>query len=512
MSDLGGYPPPIPPVPPPPEPTPPPAPAQIPLWVVGVAGAVALAMVGALAFALFGSNGGSSSSPDAAAPSSPGPSYPAHWDHRILPEVRIAERQRGLSFRHPVPVRFLSPPAFRKSLQQDDEVTADDRRKLRQETALLRAFGLVSGKVDLLKAVNDFGGSAVLAYYSFADQRITVRGTTITPSTKATLVHELTHALQDQYFHVGARTKALDKQKEQRDTLGTVLHAIIEGDAERVEHAYGSALPPRQRRALVAAQQREASQARKGLSTVPPFVIALETSPYDLGEGLVRVVAEHGGNAAVGRLFRRPPTHDVALLDPLRFVSGRSRTVPVPRPALPTGAKKFDSGEFGALTWYLMLAARLPALQALRAADGWGGDSYVAYQDRGQTCARADFRGRTPADTAVMEDGLRQWLAAAPGAPDVVSRQGAVVRLESCDPGTAGQAVPGDFESALALDATRTLIGVTLMHSGASVGAARCIAGGLVQTYSVAQLTDPTFGADDPAVQSRIQQIAAGCR
>lgn len=50
------------------------------------------------------------------------------------------------------------------------------------------------------------------------------------------------------------------------------------------------------------------------------------------------------------------------------------------------------------------------------------------------------------------------------------------------------------------------------MNSGATVPVSRCMADRLVATYSVAQLTDPTFGRGDPAFSARIQQIAADCR
>jgi hypothetical protein len=51
-----------------------------------------------------------------------------------------------------------------------------------------------------------------------------------------------------------------------------------------------------------------------------------------------------------------------------------------------------------------------------------------------------------------------------------------------------------------------------LLRSGAPKATARCLAGRLVQTYTTAQLSDPTFGKDDPTVQAQIQQLAADCR
>ena len=61
-----------------------------------------------------------------------------------------------------------------------------------------------------------------------------------------------------------------------------------------------------------------------------------------------------------------------------------------------------------------MLAQQLPVDEALRVADGWGGDAMVGYRKDGQQCVRAAFAGRTPADTSAIADGLQTWVAAQP--------------------------------------------------------------------------------------------------
>ena len=81
-----------------------------------------------------------------------------------------------------------------------EEAHRPDHRDIRRYTSLLRALGLVTGKVDLLGATNEANGAGTLAYYSFEDKQITIRGQRLTPAVRSTLVHELTHALQDQHF------------------------------------------------------------------------------------------------------------------------------------------------------------------------------------------------------------------------------------------------------------------------------------------------------------------------
>lgn len=128
-----------------------------------------------------------------------GPSHPKNWDARVQPFADIVEDERGLTFEHPVEVRFLSDKAFEKTVRADrSKLDKDDEREIEELTSLYRAFGLISGDVDLFDAVDDATGSGTLAYYSFEDEAITVRGKTLARATHATLVHELTHALQDQ--------------------------------------------------------------------------------------------------------------------------------------------------------------------------------------------------------------------------------------------------------------------------------------------------------------------------
>jgi hypothetical protein len=437
--------------------------------------------------------------------------FPTHWDKRIAPLARITAKQRGLDFVHPVPVRFLSRKAFAKAVTRDsDDLTTKDRAELADTTGVLRAFGLVSGDVDLFKSVNRFSGGGVLAFYSYRSQRITVRGHVLTPAVKSTLVHELTHVLQDQNFQIGLRLERLSNHG--RDTASSVLRALTEGDARRVQTRYRASLPAPKRAALDASQRRESDAARKRVKAVPPALVSFLTAPYTLGEAMVQTVAARGGNAAVDRLFEHPPVHEIMLIDPFRLLSDRTGARQVARPALGHGEKKIDVGEVGALTWYFMLGERLPLTEALSAVDGWGGDSYVSYRARGTSCVRAAYVGRTATDTDRMYAALRTWVASGSSTTASVRRSGATLRFRTCDPGGRAVASADTTGQAMTLAATRVGIALGVARSGVPLGPARCIAGRLVDDYPVSELRDPSFGVDDPAIQADIRQIALDCR
>lgn len=498
MSGLGS-PPPQPPVPPPASQSP----ATVSRWVILLV-LVLIVAGGAFAARLLISSS-----------QHHGPTYPASWDRRVAPYAKIAEKERGLLFEHPVAVRFLPPAKFEKTVTTDDkDLDAQDRKDIKQFTGLMRAFGLLSGNVDLFKSINEFQGAGVLAYYSFEDKRITIRGNTVTPAIRSTLVHELTHVLQDQHFDIGARTEKLSKEGEKGEstTEESLLDSIVEGDAERVETLYRDSLPAKQRRALDKGRNDEIDQAAPRIAKVPKVVVTMLTSPYTLGESLVQAVAADGGNKAVDKLLRHSPTHESSLLDPFLVLSGKTGAAEVDVPKLEDGEKKFDSGELGVLTWYFMLAERLPLREALAASDGWGGDAYVAFERGDKSCARLDYAGKTSQDTTRMFGDLRRWAAAAPGSPAHVSRHGSLVRLESCDPGTTARGGKDASGDAVSLVMTRTYLGIGLMKAGAQIKVAHCLAERLVDEYPVSKLNDPKFGADDPSVKARVQQLALGCR
>ncbi|HEU4811371.1 MAG TPA: hypothetical protein VFT00_04460, partial [Nocardioides sp.] len=293
--------------------------SALPVWMLVLIAALVLALTGAVV--LIVTNEGTAKATR---------SYPDHWDSRIAPYVKIAEKERGLTFLHPVEVRFLPAAEYEKDMRIDEEeLDEEDRAEFEQFAGLLRALGLITGDVDIFDAMNDFYGSGTLAYYSFKDERITVRGETVTPAVRATLVHELTHVLQDQHFRVGDKLKELSKESEdgERTSAGDVLDAIVEGDAERIEDLYRDSLTAKQRKALDAARDEETDQARKQLKQIPKVLLTMLSSPYTLGQGLVETVAADGGNGAVDDLFYDAPTHETSLLDPLEVLAGDTDAV-----------------------------------------------------------------------------------------------------------------------------------------------------------------------------------------
>src|SRR5205814_9830532 len=131
------------------------------------------------------------------------------------------------------------------------------------------------------------------------------------------------------------------------------------------------------------------------------------------------------------------PATDEHLLDPPKVASDEA-ALHVDEPSLPDGVSKddqVDDGDFGELTLLIVLAERIDPFVALQAADGWGGDAYVAYQQSGKTCMRMNVQGDTATDDDELHSAFDQWVAAMPAGAASVSVQNGILQLQACDPG-----------------------------------------------------------------------------
>ena len=238
---------------------------------VGLAMAAALALVGASAVA-------------GAVVFDGGPIYPERWDPRVAEIARFVEEERGHTYRHPVRVYFLAPDRYREIAGggPDEAAPTDEEREYSENTvAEYRALGLMEGDPDLLAANETMQDSGTLAFYSPEDDVVNVRGTDITPAMRVTLAHELTHALQDQYFDLSPIGDAATA-----DESGAA-RAIVEGDAVSVEDAYVAAMSDEDRADYERESSSDSDAADTDLGDVPAVLQVLFGSYYAVGNAFV---------------------------------------------------------------------------------------------------------------------------------------------------------------------------------------------------------------------------------
>ncbi len=403
------------------------------------------------------------------------PKQPADWDPRVADLVEFVQNERGLLYDHPVPIDFLTEQQYSDRVADRDKLTDEDVAQLEQVEGEMRAFGLVNGDVDLVASMGTLEDEGTLAYYDPETERITVRGTEMTPALRVTLVHELTHVVQDQHFDL----QQLDGFES--SDLEAGFRALAEGDATRIENRYIDSLDSADRKAYDDTTAAQSDAAGADLSGVPDALVAYFGAPYVLGTDLVDLLEQTGGDKAINQAFDLPPDSEAVLLDPFRFLDGDAAT-DVPVPALEAGEEKVDDGDMGAIALLLLLEGQLDPHDALDAVDAWDGDAYVGFTRDGRACVRVAIATVDAPGAGRLDQLLTEWSAAVPAADATVSRDDTTVTFESCDPGADATSVKqGLSDTALALPVIRTEIALDVIHDGADPGVARCLSGRIVR-------------------------------
>ncbi len=241
---------------------------------------------------------------------------PKAWDPRVTQLATFVENERGLKFKHPVPFEFMTEEQFVAAIIGIRPKADPDRDKVHE--AVLRARGYVGPDYNSVKAEEDFV-SNVTGYYDNADKKMRVRGTELTPYAKVTIVHELTHALQDQQFSIKKVRNGIES-----DEQDFAIRSLIEGDARDIENAYIHSLSETEQRAVYDAENPAGSNA---LDNTPEALQVQFGAPYELGALMVGTLRHIGGVDGLNDAFRNPPSDEAAVVLP--FVPETHSNVPL---------------------------------------------------------------------------------------------------------------------------------------------------------------------------------------
>ena len=429
--------------------------------------------------------------------------YPSEWDERVVDLVDFVEDERGHDFDHAVHVDFLTEEQYSEHTRGDvGELTEDEEAEIERVEGTMRALGLVEGDFDLFESSNDVSDTGTLAFYDLETEHIVVRGTEVTPRLAATLVHELTHALQHQSF---LRTELILDPGDATSGALLDMRGLVEGDANRIETAYVEGLSPDEQAEITEADEDGLEDLDE--QEIPEALLATFGMPYALGEGFVAAM-EAEGRTAIDRAFNDPPTTEEHLLVPASYLDGDQPHVV--SASAPDDAEVLEEGDFGAASLMLVLGSRIDPHDALRAAVGWGGDDYAVYEQDGQTCLDLTVSTDSDADALELAAAFTAWVAAGPDGAASTGVDGDDLTLHACDPGDAEPAVPSERSpmDTLTLAAVRTLFVADFASTGAPPEAAACVGDAVIEAFTMEELTGEEA---PPNMEARIQAAAASC-
>ncbi|MEX1271757.1 MAG: hypothetical protein WEB55_04815, partial [Acidimicrobiia bacterium] len=312
----------------------------------------------------------------------------------------VTEEVRGLAFLQPPMIVVVSEDELearvRESVQEDIE-------NLGADEALLKLLGLLEQDIDLLELYLDLYGEQVAGYYDGETGELVVpAGDSLSELQKATLVHELTHALTDQRFGFNDEYEALidgDRFDE-----AVAMLAVIEGDATLTELLYIQSLDMSQQQDLLGEMFGTDSTV---FDSVPAYLQNSLIFPYQEGLAFVQRFYEIGGFDEVNRLYVEPPVSSEQIITPRDYQDDLPIPVETVAPAV-SGYEVVYESTWGELSFDLMFDQVLGG--ADEASDGWGGDVYTQWYDGSDAALLLVFTGDVDADVTEMRDALVRYV------------------------------------------------------------------------------------------------------
>lgn len=343
---------------------------------------------------------------------------PSELQEFVADAIAFVEATRGRSFPETPDVRVLDERDFVDRIDADFAEDFDaDPAAVEMYNAFYRSTGMISPDESIDEVIRQYGAAGILGFYDPETDELVVRQVDeLTLLTKSTIVHELTHAYDDQLFD-------LDRPEydERTDEIAWTLRALAEGSASWVESAWESGLTPGERSALL--NEELGFGDPSAFDAFELSFLLYEISFYEHGEPFVDHLVESGGTAALDAAFLELPETSEQVINPGAYDDDE---LPLQiDPPVAEADPLFEGAGGQALIESLFLGA------GVFVDVKWGGDQMSVWADADQSCVRWDVQADTPDGLADLRDGFEQWGSRV-GGTTVTNVDSATIRVQRC--------------------------------------------------------------------------------
>ena len=213
------------------------------------------------------------------------------------------EHIRGLAFKEDVPVEVISRSEYREENPFEADLESEHADWNNQ---IWEALFIVGQDTEADAAIQNVMGGATQGYYSPANDKIVIVAPDGEPPRidESTLIHELGHALQDQYYDLSDPKYSGDVQDRQLSTNG-----LIEGEAMYYEHKYREMCTAGEWACEDYEGTTDAADANLGIQLIV-------YQPYSDGAEYINQLHQDGGWDAVDEAWENPPTSTREIIRP----------------------------------------------------------------------------------------------------------------------------------------------------------------------------------------------------
>src|SRR4051812_24372402 len=334
-----------------------------------------------------------------------------------------------LPIQHKIKRKLVDRDTVEKDLTERLK-TDEDSQRMEHAELVLKKFGFLPRDFHLRQFFISMMREQVAGYYNVKDQTVYLLDWIEPAAQRAILAHELTHALQDQNYHLENWDKSgvdskdkkkkwspenLDPVQESTDDEQLVARvALLEGQG--MVELLNYALSFRGRNVNnspleVEALKRGMTEDKQSpiFNSAPKFLKESLVFPYREGLTFVQeVMFKKGREGAFAGTMANPPTTTREIMQPGSYLAGEKvppLQLPKLQPVLGNGYAGYDAGAMGEFDVSIFLAQfRDPEKRADNLFREWRGGTYFA-------ALRCDL---TPCDAAKQEKKDQEQAAAPP--------------------------------------------------------------------------------------------------
>ncbi|MBS1840814.1 MAG: hypothetical protein JSS69_09085 [Acidobacteria bacterium] len=289
----------------------------------------------------------------------------------------------GLKLREPLKKTLRSRDEIRAYLVQqlNDDKNPQERYA---DTRAAEAFGLLPKNFDLDPFLIDLMTEQIAGLYDPKAREFYIADWIPVSEQKPVMAHELTHALEDQYFNLEAWSKAA---KSNGDAT-MAREAVLEGSAMAAMFDYMLQGTGRSLKDLPDFDPSILMGDMTGspkLQAAPQFIKDTLLFPYLSGFRFNAAAMKPAGWSSLGTLFSKPPVSTQQILHPALYKAGKTpKVVSVPsfEKQLSSDWIKLEDDTMGEFGWREVLKQFLDDKRAVPLAEQWEGDHYIVYEHK----------------------------------------------------------------------------------------------------------------------------------
>ncbi len=332
--------------------------------------------------------------------------------------IPVVARLRGLEPKAPIQKGVKSREEISQFLQQEID-SHYQKSDLKSEGTILQKLGLIPSDLDYVAFTLKLLEEQVGGFYDPEKKAFYIAGWLPAEEQKPAMVHELTHALQDQYFDLNGMMKR--DRSAHNDDMVLAHQALAEGDATAVMLDY--ILEPTGRTFLqlpdlvfvMRAQLQMMNNQYEVLKTAPDYIKETLVFPYSYGSAfLQKVRAESQPWSVVDKIYSDLPASTEQIIHPQKYIGLRDAPKAVeaedPTPQLGKDWKITYRNVMGEFSLYLLLKLAMSDEAAKKASSGWGGDQAILVESANRSAVFIDTVWDDKESADRFYGALSEWL------------------------------------------------------------------------------------------------------